>query len=193
MANATAENLDFLDEDNVDEVTDPTKNDQPIYKRVFEGFYAGPVTFVEGQLKAGDSWKSVEAYFELPEDAVNSDGDDVIKFNFGLPKALKPAAMAFARMGIKNQDIKNGLLKATEATVAKMIKKLTGKTINVIQKPGAVKGKGGKRYAQQNVYTAKGWEAILAQFDGKVPTAEDLGVTVGAGAATAASEDEDLY
>lgn len=185
MSNS-APNLDFLDTVEADEVVDPTKNDAPIYKRTTDGFYAGPATFAEGGYKTGKNasgkdFAFVETYFIL--ETPDADGNDAIGVSFSLPRALKPAGITFVRMGLKPQAIKNGLLKPTEKGIEKMLSGLG--MIWIVQIPNAVKGRGGKRYPKQVVYSKAGWEGLCAQYSG-VPTAEDLGV-----APTEAVEDEE--
>lgn len=192
---AKDQNLDFLDEFNVDEVADPTVNNSPIYRRVHGGFICGEATFAEGALKVfnpgtDEENRVLQLYFLLPADQADADGNDVVEFKWSIPKALKPAGIALVKLGVPVQAVKNGLIDASIESVAEhILPALADCTARVLQIPNAIKGKGGKRYPKQEVYTAEGWKALQGMYDGKLPTAATFGVTE----ATTGDAGDDVY
>lgn len=176
-------NLDFLNDLNPDEVSDPTVNDAPLYRREFKGFFCGEATFARGELKVqapgtDNEKKWMEVYYVIPAEAKDNDGNDAIKVSFNFPKALKPAAITLVRLGVDKQAVKNGLIDATpesfEENVISALESIG--TARMLQVPNAVKGNGGKRYPKLEVYTEAGFEALKEQFGGKLPTADDFDI-----------------
>lgn len=173
---ATDNDLDFLDAIDFDEVADPEVNTAPLYRRVHEGFFAGQGTLARAEYRSGE-YDNVEIYYTVPE--ADNDGNDVIQLKWGFPKARKPAAIALGKMGVPLKNLKAFLAKPNKETFDKNILPALTKagTANILQIPGRVKGKGGKRYPQQEVYSEKAWAALLAKYGGEIPSAEIFGVT----------------